>query len=318
MAVTREVLMKGRLLFLFKVFAGLIFLLGLTGLAHFIQSHFESGWGVFWGVTAAISLGFGGLLLFWLAVDISNLHYIKRDLIQTISQGGFRNNKIHAIAGTVRAKTKALTSPISQQPCVAYHYRISYNRHKSSSKTSSSRVLVAQGFHLTESHIAGMGYDINIGAIPEVESELRNTGLGEWSEQVGQFLQEIIGKAPASDQMAREAQLLEARLLEARLYVKQSMAQDYCLTKVYNPDVDYSVTEHLVPVDEEVCMIGTYNKNDHAMTGQRPRFGPNLMVYRGSVEHVISCIGNDVKKFSKALLILLAIPAAILAYITIT
>ena len=63
--------------------------------------------------------------------------------------------------------------------------------------------------------------------------------------------------------------------------------------------------EEWLPVDTRVCVVGTYDASNEALTPRRSRLGPNLIVYRGSAQQVCERVGKDVGVFAKVTAVLL-------------
>ena len=94
----------------------------------------------------------------------------------------------------------------------------------------------------------------------------------------------------------------------------REVQRDYCLPLSGDYGLSCAVTEEAAPVNEPVCVVGTYDAGSDSMTGIRPRFGPNLIVYRGSVDEVLIRVGGDVVRYTRWAAIMIAAGAAALVF----
>lgn len=295
--------------FIIKLIPAIILLLAVIGVVSEIEAHVGGGWGLVLGIIAAACFGVGTLGLYWLVVGWLNYRYLKRDL--THPKLSLEDGQICAISGVTRTDDVPLISPFSQQLCAAYDFSVSYNSVRRE-HTSSTRVIVAQGFHLLPTRIENQQFSVTLGALPDVSEDLTDSSTKPLPKPAYDYLTSLITVASSAGQMEREA-----ALIEARRRIDNEVRQDYCMVASLDSSSQYTVVENRVPINSSVCVVGTFNQSKNAMTGENQRFGPNLMLYNGSAKEVLAREGKELRWFAKGTFGLLTAFAAIVAFVVV-
>lgn len=285
-----------------SVITVLLGLFGTIAVITIITNRFPGGIGLAIALIAGISMALGVLVVYWNLVDWLNFRIIRHQLGH--GRPVLRDNKIVAFCGTVRQDGEPMTSPFSEKACAAYTYRVAISRSSSRSTGSGrSRRVLAQGFHMNRVRIEGTTHSVRLGSLPGFEDELRqDLHGGEWADNAKALMAKI---APTATNPGEKEQY--ARLLEARHSVAEEFHQDFMQNGEVGNGASLVVTEEILPVDQTVCVVGTYDDRFKGVTARRARLGPNLMVYLGSVNDVMERVGKDLIWFAKAAAILLAI-----------
>ncbi|MEZ5285825.1 MAG: hypothetical protein R2712_13665 [Vicinamibacterales bacterium] len=278
-------------------------LLAFVSVAGFVATRLGGGLGLGLGLLAGASLGLGLTLGYWVLVDLLNLRVLRRGAGLEDAAGG-----IVAFEGVVRVSGDALHAPFSGVPCAAYTYVVAASLQSGAGRGSRRRVL-AQGFHLTDTHIDGTAHRLRLRALPDVEDGLRRNERGTtWGTQARALVASLEGAARAG-----EAER-ESRLLEARRGGFDSVHQDYC-TGTLGAHLDgLVIDETTLPIGERVCVIGTYEPESRTLSGRLGRIGPNVMVYRGSADEVLARVGGETRGYTTAVLVLVGIAVLVLAF----
>ncbi len=104
-------------------------------------------------------------------------------------------------------------------------------------------------------------------------------------------------------------------LLDARSNIRQEIHKDYCRVQNLAAGNQFVVEEEeVLPIDQTICVIGTFDQSLNGLTPATSRRGPNLMVYNGSVKEVLERVGNDLKWYVKIATCMVGIGAACLLF----
>jgi hypothetical protein len=157
--------------------------------------------------------------------------------------------------------------------------------------------------------IEGSRGSLHLRSFPGFEDDLRENAPGtKWGDKARALVESISGRAPSAGQAERESRLLELRHGEV-----EEVHHDYLMGSI-GPHADgLVIDEEFLPVGKAVSVIGTYDEKRSALTARRSRLGPNLMVYQGSAEEVLSRVGKEVRGFARAVAVLLVIGFVLLA-----
>jgi len=283
--------------FLASLIPAFILLFGLMGVVTVVTERVEGGVGIAMGVVSAICLLLGILLVYWCAVDWLNLRVIHRSL----REPSFADGDVVAFSGMTRIDGEPMVSPFTKTPSAAYTYIVSAQR-RSVRRGRHVRTVLAQGFHMLPTQITGPSRTLTLASFPAVEDDLReNDQSGRFGDE-GVALIERLSEAgtEAGNDRQRHSRLLELRHTEVR-----EVQEDYCQTSSVGTGAGLTIDEEVLPAGETVCVVGTFEAESSSLTARRSRFGPNLMVYRGSAEEVIARVGKDSRFFAKAIVVLL-------------
>lgn len=286
--------------FLTSLISAAVMLLATAAVIVFINDRLPGGIGLAIALIAGISLALGVLVVYWNVVDWLNLRIIRR----LLEPGNpiLRDGEVVAFCGTVRQDGTPMTSPFGGVSCAAYTYVIATSVSSSHSGRRSRRVL-AQGFHMNRSRIESTTRSVRLCSLPGFEDNLRQNLQGrEWADKA----RALISKAAASASVASEKDLY-VRLLEARHTIAEEFHQDFTRNADFGTGNALVIEEEVLPVDQIVCAVGTYDDRAKGLTAQKARLGPNLMIYQGTVEDVLARIGKDLIWFAKAAAILIGI-----------
>jgi hypothetical protein len=290
--------------FLVSLIPAIVLLFGAIEIVGFVAERLGGGLGLVLGLVCGGSLVLSLLLVYYNAIDWLNLRLLRRDRAsEPLSDGD-----VVALSGLVRADDPP-TAPFSGEPCAAYTYTVSESRH-STRRGRSTRFVVAEGFHLVPTHIERPSGSLAVRALPGFEDDLRITGTGgELGERAADYVEALSARASSAGERERRASLLDARHGEV-----EEVHADYCQSSGRLSSAGLTVEEQRLPVDVEVCVIGTYDETARALTARRPRLGPNLMVYRGSREEVVTRLGSEVAWFARAAAVLLGVGLLVLGF----
>lgn len=194
-----------------------------------------------------------------------------------------------AMSGRLRIDGEPLISPFSRQPCAAYTYVVTGSRRLASgSGASKQQQLALQGFAMQPTRVEGDGMRLTLMALPEAEPELTESKLGgEWGKRARGWIDDLSADPGAKSSESESTGIL----LNARASVEPPVRVDCCIYKVEDADIGLTVTEEVVPIDEAVCVLGTYEALDQGLSG---RNGP-ILVYRGTAEQVSARLSKDMR-----------------------
>lgn len=276
-----------------------------------VAGRIGGGLGVVAGIVAGACLGLGTLLAYWIGVDWLNLQVVR--MSHDAGDAALRDGELVAFEGVTRVAEDPLTSPFSAMPCAAYTYVVSASGH-SSSRSRTVRVTLAQGFHMLDTRLEGAHRSLKLRSFPSFEDDLRESARGgDWGKQAGKLLERNFGTVPAANDRQRNARLLEVRDTEL-----SEVHEDYCNNGNPSGSDGFTVEEEILPVDQSVCVVGTYDEQLGGLMAGVRRFGPNMMVYRGTAEEVLSRVGGETRKFAKIAVVLLGISALLVGTALLT
>jgi hypothetical protein len=88
--------------------------------------------------------------------------------------------------------------------------------------------------------------------------------------------------------------------------------EDYLMGEI-GPSADgLVIEEEVLPAGEAVSAVGTWDQAGSCLTARRSRLGPNLFVYRGRAEDVLSRVGKESAGFARATAVLLGLGGLLL------
>ena len=268
--------------FLVSLVPAFVLLLGFLGIVSAAAARLEGGVGLAISIIAGTCLVVGILLSYHIGVDWLNLRVIRSG--HSKGDSALCDGRIVVFSGVVRVDAEPMRAPFKGTPSAAYTYIVEYaSRHR-----RRQRRFVAQGFHLVKTRIEGSRQSLGLRSFPSFEDDLRENRRGkEWVAQARELIDRISQTAPFVVERERLARLLEVR--EAEL---EEVHEDYCIQRKPGAGVGFSIQEEVLSVGQEVCVIGTYDKELNALTARRSRLGPNLLVYWGSAEEVRSRVAS--------------------------
>ena len=297
---------SGNLRFLKSLIPALTLMIAVFAITLFIETRLDNEIGLVLGVIAGGCFGFGVLLVYWNAVDWVNLKIIRKHLVHR--ETDFHDGQLIAFSGIIQVDGAPMESPFTQKKCAAYTYTIAISKKKQVNSEGSRQVL-AQGFHMLPTRIEGSAGVLRLGALPSVENDLRVNEYGKWTDVVREKLGVLIDLAPRGSEIERVG-----ALLEARHRVDGEIHKDFCqLTKLGEGQV-FVVDEEILPSNEVVCLVGTFDQKMNAITAGKPRFGPDLMIYRGSADDVLARVGGEISWYTNFAVGMLAISVAVISY----
>jgi len=256
----------------------------------FVRSRLEGGVGLLVGIGAGGSLVFGALLVYYNAVDRLNLRLIRKTL--SARGAGLRDGEVVAFDGFVRTVGDPMVSPFGRTPCAAYTYVVSYWRSRTTPEGREGGV-VAEGFHMVRTRIEGASGTLELRSFPSLEDEFHASEPGTtWGEKARELIDGLYGNASS----ARE----RSRLLELRTTPVEEAHHDYVLRRLGESVDRLVIDEEVLPAGRAVTVIGTYDRAANALIARRSRLGPNLYVYPGRAQEVLSRIGKENAGFAKA------------------
>ena len=241
----------------------------------------------------------GILLAYWNLVDWLNIRIIRK-YIKGIGPK-LDDGKLAAFSGTVRSDDEPMISPFTNIPCAAYTYSIASSR--SGTSGGRSRSVLAQGFHMNRTRVEGSTRSLKLLSLPSFEDDMRENKIGtEWTPKA----KELISKTTETAIVTREREQI-ARLLEARNTKAEEFHQDFSHKTVLSDDRTLVIEEEVLPLDQPVCVVGAFNAKMDGLSARNPRLGPNLIVYSGTAEDVISRVGNELASINRTATILIGI-----------
>lgn len=245
--------------------------------------------GIVLGVGGAAAVGLGLLLGYWVGVDAFNLLLLRRFLV---SGAKARDGRLIALEGRAEIEGEPRPAPFSGTPCAGYVYRVAAQRYDSRRESSSSFDLL-YGAHLAPTHIVGPQMGLELASFPAFGDELRTTVTdGRWTKGAVKLAERLRGKAPLGSAKQRQE-----RLLELQTTVVRSVDEEHCADFDPAQEASLTIEEHILPVGEDLCWIGTYDAEARALNGTRARVGPNLQIYRGNGRTVMARLAKEVRGF---------------------
>ncbi|MGE0824340.1 MAG: hypothetical protein AB7G75_14095 [Candidatus Binatia bacterium] len=235
-----------------------VLLFGWFGLVSFLVSRAGVAIGLISGSCFVLAL----VLAYWTAADVLNLRVIRG----RHGKSRFRDGEIVAFDGVVQVEGEPLRSPFTAQPCAAYTYKISASRGATSHRRHSLFVL-SQGFHMLKSKIKNDGESLRLCCLPEFADDLREGVQGaKWLTEARELIEKNVVTASSADEREREGMLLDARHTEV-----EEVHRDYCMSTDLGNGHSLVIEEEVLPVDQHVCIVGTYDAKRDGLTARKRR-----------------------------------------------
>ncbi len=284
--------------FLFSLIPAIVMLIGTIAVVSFINNSLKGGIGLVIGLIAGACLALGIVLLYWNTTDWLNLRVIRNQLGK--GHTVLRDGAVVAFNGIVRSDSKPMISPFTGIACAAYTYKITRS---SPSRTHRTSRLISLGYHMNITRIDGNTLSLRLCSLPSFEDGMRENMNGpKYADKAKALIAKISVNSKIASEREQNAGLLEARHSETR-----EIHQDFSRTYDVEQGIGLTIDEEVLPIDQEVCAVGTYDKRLRGLTAKNPRLGPNLIVYKGSAEEVILRVGSEIAGFTKMAIILIAI-----------
>ena len=169
-----------------------------------------------------------------------------------------------ALSGKIIVEGQPLISPFSETPCAGYTYKITGEGRESSNRTSNRRLCLF-GYHLTHANLDCGSHQFPIGAIADVDTDLRNTTMeNHWGDR-GHALIKAAAEAgsPVEEIATRDT------LDKAYRQTTVPCAQDFFVGHNLGTSNAINVIEDILPVDQPVTILGTYQVRTGGLDGQR-------------------------------------------------
>ncbi|MEM6702864.1 MAG: hypothetical protein AAF690_09180 [Acidobacteriota bacterium] len=261
--------------------------------------------GIVCGVGGAAAVGLGLLLAYWVGVDAFNLLLLRRFLTRGATP---RDGRLLALEGRAEIEGEARPAPFSGTRCAGYLYRVAAQRYDST-RESSSTVDLLYGAFLAPTHIVGPNLGLELASLPAFGDELRTTVTdGRWTKGAVRLVDRLRGRAALPSAKQRQERLLELQSTRVR-----SIDEEHCADFDPAEEASLTIEEQILPVGEDLCWIGTYHASERALTGTRPRLGPNLQVYRGDGRTVMERLAGEVRGFGLTALALVGLGALLIS-----
>lgn len=268
-------------------------LIVLVSIGALVNDRVHGAIGFLLAVVTGLSLGIGVLSLYHGRVGWLNLQIVRRHNEPLL------DGKVVAFSGFVRTDVVPLISPFKKTICAVYTYTVSV--HSSLSGDSKIRWL-AEGCHMVKTRIEGSDLSLKLASFPDLYEFQDNLKGQEWADKTRELTERLSTLAPFVSEWEGRSRILEIKSSNNI----EEIGEDYYATK-YNDFGGLSIEEGALPMDQEVCVIGTYNEASNSLSSRRHRLGSNLIVYRGSAEEVIVQLGQDVEFLSKVVKLTLGI-----------
>lgn len=268
----------------------------LIAIGEFVYYHLGGALGFIFALVTGLCLAIGMLCIYHNSINLLNLFIIWRHDVP------LRDGKVVAFSGFVRTDTAPLVSPLKETICAAYAYTVF------GSSSSDSSPWLAEGYHMVKSRIEGNSQSLQLRSAPGLD-EFRETLKGqEWVDKALILNEKISSITPPISERKAMSRNLEIKLADNI----EEIHDDYYHATYKNEGNDLNIIEKALPVGQEVCVIGTYNKALNCLTSHRSRLGHNLMIYPGSAKEVLARLGEDVTFLAKAAVICLGISGLII------
>ncbi len=139
--------------------------------------------------------------------------------------------------------------------------------------------------------------------LPGFEDDLRQEAHGdEWLAEGRALITQIATTATSAGQRERQGSLLEARHTEL-----DEVHRDYCMETDLGTGANLHYQEEVLPVNQVMSIIGTYDAKRDGLTAEKRRWGHNLIVYRGTPQEVLTRVGTESRFFNVATAFLVSI-----------
>jgi hypothetical protein len=293
--------------FLLSLLPAFLLLGAFFGVIGLVSTRIPGMLGGLLGFAAGASLVVAALLAYWNAVDWWNLRLVRN----TASGAPPVDGASVAFEGVVRVDGAPLVAPLSGTRCAAYTYVVSHS--PETARGQRERRVLLQGFHLVRTRLAGAAGSVALASFPSFETALREEADGSrWGRAAAALSERLAETAPSAGEREREARLLAARSGEV-----EEVHEDFRMGAVGEDVAPLVLEEELLPVDEQVCVIGTYDEARRRLVARRSRLGPDLVVYRGGANEVVERVGGELGGYVKAALVLAGVGAAIVGFATL-
>jgi len=190
-----------------------------------------------------------------------------------------------ALSGKIIVEGQPLISPFSETPCAGYTYKIT-GEGRERSNSSSNRRLCLFGYHLTHASLDCGSHQFPIGAIADVDVDLRNTTMeNRWGDR-GQALIKAAANAgsPVDEFTTRDT------LDKAYKQTTVPCAQDFFIGHNQGTSNSIGVIEDVLPVDQPVTILGTYQVRTGGLDGRR--FG-GLKCFAGHLDERLTKLDKE-------------------------
>jgi hypothetical protein len=283
----------------------LVALFGATFALYFAFStrYFEWPGNLFAGGLGSIfgTLGLGGM---------SHLIFVRRDtraFRRAARREPFADGTIVAAAGPIRPTGLPLTSPFSQQPCVAYEYEVMAPSEATPRGRSEGTGADIAGFAMAASVIETPSGGVRLLGFPMLDEFPKTSTPGR----------ELAGRArayAASAPFERLAGIGKLRLLteldEALTDADGIVRKDFRLRDEPIPYEQRLLGERVIAVGQTVCAVGYY---DAARRGLVPRGATMNRLWPGTADTVRARLVADARSHARTGFVLFAISHAVLA-----
>jgi hypothetical protein len=279
-------------------FFGLLF--GLMVIGTLVNDRLHGAFGFILAIVTGLSLGIAALSVYYNSVDWLNLQILRRH------DGPLHDGKVVAFSGFVRIDTLPLVSPFKNMNCAAYTYTVTV---PASLNQGGKRLWLAEGYHMIKTRIEGSTRSLQLGSFPDLHEYNNNLEGKKWVDKTRELIAKLSSKTPSSSEWEGRSRMLEIKRAD-----NISEIHEDCYKYIYKDSSKVFIQECALPVDHEVCIIGTYNEALNSLTAERPRLGSNLMVYRGSAEEALRQLSHDVFFLSKAAIFSLGVSGLIVGF----
>jgi hypothetical protein len=161
---------------------------------------------------------------------------------------------------------------------------------------------------MVPTRIEGAARTVALLSFPSFEDALRENAPGtKWGDEARALVAALSGKARSAVERERQSRLLEARHTSI-----EEVHEDYVMGEIGSSADALVIEEEVLPAGEAVSVVGTYDRERSALTARRSRLGPNLFVYRGRAEEVLSRVGKESAGLAKATAVFLGLGGLLL------
>ncbi|NBB91977.1 MAG: hypothetical protein GVY32_02270 [Gammaproteobacteria bacterium] len=237
---------------------------------------------------AGILMLAAGLIVTWAtAITVLDLRALRR--YRADPDDRFEDGQTVALSGRVVTEGDALIAPFSQRPCAGYRYQVTAQRRDPGPDRGTRQQLCLLGFHLERAFLDCGSRHLALGAIADVDTDLRGTAMGgDWGERgLAMIRSGAEAWTHASEEQVRGS--LEEALRETRVPI----AIDRLVASTRASENQISVTEDIVPVDEQVTILGTYLTRTGGLAGRR--IG-GMKVFAGGFDERLKALGEELRK----------------------
>lgn len=196
-----------------------------------------------------------------------------------------QNGQTVALSGKIIVEGQPLISPFSETPCAGYTYKITGEGRESSNRTSNRRLCLF-GYHLTHASLDCGSHQFPIGAIADVDTELRNTTTeNRWGDRGHALIKAAADAGSPVDEITTRDTLDKA-------YRQTTVpcAQDFFVGHNLGTSNAIGVIEDVLPVDQPVTILGTYQIRTGGLDGRR--FG-GLKCFAGHLDERLAELDKE-------------------------